>query len=64
MRESRLTYAEGVEAPQEALDLLGVQRIDRTIAGAFFGDTKRLQRDVLGDAAAKLLRQANFEPIR
>ena len=62
--ETRLTYAEGVETTQEALDLLGVQRIDRTIAGAFFGDAKRLQRDVLGDAAAKVLKQAEFKPIR
>jgi hypothetical protein len=62
--ESRLTYAEGVETPQAALDLLGVQRIDRAIAGAFFGDPKRLQRDVLGDAAAKLLKHAKFQPIR
>jgi hypothetical protein len=62
--ESRLTYAEGVDTPQAALDLLGVQQIDRTIAAAFFGDPKRLQRDVLGDAAAKLLKQAKIKPIR
>jgi hypothetical protein len=62
--ESQLMYAEGVDTPQAALDLLGVQRVDRAIAGAFFGDPKRLQRDVLGDAAAKLLKQAKFSPIR
>ena len=61
--ESRLTYAEGVDTPQAALDLLGVQRVDRAIADAFFGDPKRLQRDVLGDAAAKLLKQAKFSLI-
>jgi hypothetical protein len=35
--------------------LVGTRRLDRAIASAFFGDPKRLQRDVLGDAAKSAL---------
>ena len=53
--ETRVTYAEGIDDPEEAVALVGTRRLDRAIATAFFGDAKRLQRDVLGDAAASLL---------
>ncbi len=49
--EDRVLYAEGVTDATEAAALVGKQRLDRAIAKAFFGDEKRLQRDVLGDAA-------------
>lgn len=49
--ERRVAYAEGVADEDEALALVGTRRLDRTIARAFFGDERRLQRDVLGDAA-------------
>ncbi len=53
--EGRVTYAEAVESVQEAVRLVGVQRLDREMARAFFGDETRLQRDVLGDAARGIL---------
>ncbi len=43
--------------------LVGKRRFDRAIATAFFGDATRLQRDVLGDAAASLLGDLRPEPI-
>jgi hypothetical protein len=33
------------------------------LAGAFFGDETRLQRDLLGDAAARQLAGATLQPI-
>jgi hypothetical protein len=50
--EERVTYAENVSDEAGALRLLRTRRVDRLVAGAFFQDAKRLQRDVLGDAAA------------
>lgn len=53
--EDRVAYAENATDEDAALALVGTRRLDRAIAGAFFDDEKRLQRDVLGDAAAALL---------
>ena len=53
--EERVLYAEGITDEKEALALIGIHRLDEHIAAAFFGDKKRLQRDVLGDAAAAQL---------
>jgi hypothetical protein len=61
--EERVAYAEGVSDEQQAFELVGTRRLDHAVAGAFFGDRKRLQRDVLGDSAASLLRELPFEPI-
>ncbi|MEO8223343.1 MAG: hypothetical protein ABI661_00935 [Gammaproteobacteria bacterium] len=61
--EERVTFAEGVTTEREVLALVGTQRLDRAIAGAFFGDPKRLQQDVLGDAAQRLLMQMELPPI-
>jgi hypothetical protein len=61
--EERLAYAEGVSDEHEAFKLVGTRRLDHAVAGAFFGDRKRLQRDILGDAAAAILRDRRFEPI-
>jgi hypothetical protein len=58
--ETRVTYAEGVNDERAALDLVGTQRLDRSIARAFFGEETRLQRDILGDAAEALLRSFAF----
>jgi hypothetical protein len=55
--ERRIAYAEVATSPEEALTLVGTRQLDRTLAKAFFGDEKRLQRDVLGDAATRLLEQ-------
>ena len=40
------------------------RRIDAAIAKAFFGDAKRLQQDVLGDAVRDLLAKTELDPIR
>jgi hypothetical protein len=62
--EDRVSYAEGVSDEQQALALVGTRRLDRAIALAFFGDPKRLQRDVLGDSAHALLSSLELPPIR
>jgi hypothetical protein len=61
--ERRVTYAESISGPAEARELIGTRRLDRDIAAAFFGNPARLQRDVLGDAAAHLLSQQTFSHI-
>jgi hypothetical protein len=53
--EQRVAYAEGATTVDEALTLVGTRRLDRAIAKAFFGDVKKLQQDVLGDAVAAQL---------
>lgn len=62
--EARVTYAEGVDDVDEALALVGTRRLDVAIAKAFFGDPKRLQRDVLGDAVHELLATTELARIR
>jgi hypothetical protein len=61
--EERVTYAEGVNDEREARALVGTRRFDRALAATFFGDPKRLQRDLLGDAAKVQLSQLDIEPI-
>ena len=61
--EERVTYAEGATTEEEALALVGTQRLDRAIATAFFGEAKRLQRDVLGDATKRLLAGMDLPPL-
>jgi hypothetical protein len=61
--EERVSYAEGVTDAEEALALVGTRRLDSTIAEAFFGDPKRLQRDVLGDAVDALLEEIKVSII-
>lgn len=53
--DARVSYAEGVSDEHGALELVGTQRLDRTLARAFFGEEQRLQRDILGDAAEQQL---------
>lgn len=62
--ERRVTYAEAVSTEQEALTLLATKVLDQSIASAFFGDPKRMQRDLLGDSAQQLLEARAFPPIR
>lgn len=61
--EERVSYAEAVCDEAGALALVGTRKLDRTLAQAFFGDPRRLQRDVLGDAAAELLRGMALAPV-
>lgn len=61
--ERRVTYAEGVADEQSALALVGTRRLDRALAKAFFGEERRLQRDLLGDAAQDLLQSFALDVI-
>ncbi len=61
--DERVTYGENIVDEEEALALVGTRRLDRVIAAAFFGDAKRLQRDVLGDAAKACLEQLDLPPL-
>ncbi len=61
--DERVTYGENLEDEEEALALVGTRRLDRVIAAAFFGDAKRLQRDVLGDAAKACLERLDLPPL-
>lgn len=60
--EERVAYAENAADEKAALALVGTRRFDRALAGAFFGDERRLQRDVLGDAAAARLSRLELPP--
>lgn len=59
--EERVAYAENAGDEAAALALVGTRRFDRAIASAFFGDERRLQRDLLGDAAAARLSRVEFK---
>lgn len=62
--ERRVAYAEGAADIEEARTLVGTRRFDRAIARAFFGDARRLQRDVLGDAAKAALDHIELKRIK
>jgi hypothetical protein len=51
----RLVYAEGIFAPEPAMNLLGTLLQDRAAADIVFDDPTRLDRDLLADAAAAYL---------
>jgi hypothetical protein len=61
--DDRVTYGENVADEAEAIALVGTRRLDCAIARAFFADEKRLQRDVLGDAAKRCLERMQLTPI-
>jgi hypothetical protein len=63
LHEDRVTYAEGVDNEQGALALVGIRRLDSTLASAFFDDPKRMQRDLLGDSAEQRLAHTTLTPI-
>lgn len=58
--EDRVAYAENAADEKAALALVGIRKFDGAIATAFFGDPKRLQRDVLGDSVEKRLAAMTF----
>ena len=58
--DERITYGENISSEDEAIALAGTRRLDQLIARAFFGDERRLQRDVLGDAAKRCLDRMQF----
>lgn len=57
----RIVYAEGLGDANRAMNLLGTHLLDREIATAFFDDPERMDRDLLGDAAADYLRTLKFD---
>lgn len=53
--EERIVLAEGVFDEQGMKRLLGTHILDGGASRVFFGDDKRLQRDLLGDAAREIV---------
>ena len=56
-REDRLVYAEGVCDLDAALDLLARHIVDQRASSFLFGDRRRLQEDLLADAASTEVRK-------
>jgi hypothetical protein len=56
----RIVYAESLDEAR-GLNLLGTHLLDRKIATDFFDDPRRMDRDLLGDAAAEYLRTLKLE---
>jgi hypothetical protein len=57
----RIIYAESQWDEPKALDLLGTHLLDAGIGESFFGDDRRMHRDLLSDAAAAYLKQLPVE---
>jgi hypothetical protein len=51
----RVVYAESLWQEPQALDLLGTHLLDGAVGEAFFGDSMRMHRDLLGDVAKDYL---------
>jgi len=62
-REDRLVYAEGFCDVNAALDLLARHIVDQRASNLLFGDRRRLQEDLLADAARKEVRKL-FPKVR
>jgi len=56
-REDRLVYAEGLCDVNSALDLLARHIVDQRASNLLFGDRRRLQEDLLADAASAEVRK-------
>lgn len=57
----RLIYAEGLFEEPKALNLLGTHLLDGTVGDAFFADDRRMNRDLLSDAARDYLETLGVE---
>lgn len=53
--EERLVFAESVFDERGLWNMMGTHILDGNASRAFFGDDKRLQRDLLGDAAREIV---------
>jgi hypothetical protein len=62
-REDRLVYGEGLCDVDSALDLLARHIVDQRASNLLFGDRRRLQEDLLADAASTELRKL-FPKVR
>jgi hypothetical protein len=62
-REDRLVYGEGLCDMDSALDLLARHIVDQRASNLLFGDRRRLQEDLLADAASTEVRKL-FPKVR
>ena len=62
-QEDRLVYAEGLCDVDSALDLLARHIVDQRASNLLFGDRRRLQEDLLADAASAEVRKL-FPKVR
>jgi len=62
-REDRLVYGEGLCDVNTALDLLARHIVDQRASNLLFGDRRRLQEDLLADAANTEVRKL-FPKVR
>jgi hypothetical protein len=62
-REDRLVYGEGLCDVDAALDLLARHIVDQRASNLLFGDRRRLQEDLLADAASTEVRKL-FPKVR
>jgi hypothetical protein len=53
----RIVFAEGLWDEPAQLDLLGTHLLDASVGDGFFGDPRRMHRDFLSDAAARILKE-------
>jgi len=51
----RLVFAEALWTEPQGLELLGTHLLDGAVGAAFFGDARRMHRDLLAEAAEKLV---------
>jgi hypothetical protein len=58
----RIVYAESTFEEPRAVNLLGTHLLDTRIGSAFFDDAERMHRDLLADAATKLLEKMTVKP--
>jgi hypothetical protein len=58
----RIVYAESTFEEPRAVNLLGTHLLDTRIGSAFFNDAERMHRDLLADAATKLLEKMTVKP--
>lgn len=54
-REEHVLYVEGALTDDEAIDLLAVHHLDRVLGTTFLGDPRAMQRNLLGDAAERIV---------
>jgi len=54
---NHIIYCEGIDSEEKGVDLLATHIVDSHIGLSFFGDRWRMHRDLLGDGAARFLKE-------
>jgi hypothetical protein len=54
---NHIIYCEGIDSEEKGLELLATHIVDSHIGLSFFGDRWRMHRDLLGDGAARFLKE-------